>query len=396
MNKKKKIFIILIILILVLVAVLIARNLVEQHKKDTYIYTSIEEFKTPKDVIKYLGSEFVKQEPSKADEFELDIYLKFKLDLFTNDNVSNKEYYNKMMDMIAYVLDYKSFRLIDDEKELLIVVICDSENKRIKLKYINGDENYFGNTQSQKNLEEFEKIKITDLEIQSQELIDLINNDWKSTKLNLGTKAKSLGKYDIYEDGIEIRNVYKKVFNIVFNENYNKPVLNGITTKMKKEEIIEILGNPTIVDEKEDIFGYKSNNIYVFFTYGDISIYRVEDYDTSVFVDLVKNYIEGTTNVKQFVSSITDIWPDYDIYDYDKNFVNLVYTLKGVKIQFNVTSNHGVIIYNNYTGEILEGMTTENVDLEKTKNKVFFENTNTLLENEINRIYYYEAEMQTS
>lgn len=396
MNKKKKIFIILIILILVLVAVLITRNIVEQHKKDTYIYTSIEEFETPKDVIKYLGSEFVKQEASKSDEFELDIYLKFKLDLFTNDNVSNKEYYNKMMDMIAYVLDYKSFRLIDDEKELLIVVICDSENKRIKLKYINGDENYFGNTQSQKNLEEFEEIKITDLEIQSQELIDLINNDWKSTKLNLGTKAKSLGKYDIYEDGIEIRNVYKKVFNIVFNENYNKPVLNGITTKMKKEEIIEILGNPTIVDEKEDIFGYKSNNIYVFFTYGDISIYRVENYDTSVFVDLVKNYIEGTTNVKQFVSGITDTWPDYDIYDYDKNFVNLVYTLKGVKIQFNVTSNHGVIIYNNYTGEILEGMTTENVDLEKTKNKVFFENTNTLLENEINRIYYYEVEMQMS
>ena len=296
------------------------------------------------------------------------------------------------MDMMAYVLNYQSFRLIDDEKEILISVICDSENGRIKRKYINGDYNYFGNTESQNELSQFEKISTTQFEIQSPEIIDLINNDWKATSVNLGEKTGTFGKYDVYNNGqIQTRTVYKKIFNIVFKEDYTNPVINGITPQMQKEEIIEILGEPTITSKDVDVFGYRGENIYVFFTYGDISVYRVENYDSTKFAKLVEDYINGA-DVKTFVSGITDIWPDYDQYDYNENFVNLVYTLKGIKIQFNITSNHGVVVYNNYEGQILEGVTIENINLNETKNIVFFENENTMLQNEITRADFYEAE----
>lgn len=388
MNKKKKILIILIILLITLVSILLLRTLLEKKQEENKVYNTIEDFQKPEEVIKYLGSEFIKQEDSKAEGFTTDIYMKFKLDLYT-DKTSNEEYYNQMMDMISYTLNYNSFRLIDDEKQMLIAVICDNQNGRIKRKYINGDSNYFGTQQSNQNLKQMQETKTTNMEIQSPELIELINNNWKASSVNLGTKTGEFGKYDTYEaEGIQARNVYKKVFNIVFKQNYQKPVINGITTSMNEEQIKQILGKPSIESEDMQIFGYKGNDIYVFFTYGDISIYRVEEYNSTEFAKLVENYINGT-DVKTFVSGITDIWPDYDQYYYNENFVNLIYTLKGIKIQFNITRNHGVIVHNNYEGQIIQGMTTQNINTEELQNKVFFENTNTMLENEITRANYY-------
>lgn len=382
MNKKKKILIILIILLITLVSILLLRTLLEKKQEENKVYNTIEDFQKPEEVIKYLGSEFIKQEDSKAEGFTTDIYMKFKLDLYT-DKTSNEEYYNQMMDMISYTLNYNSFRLIDDEKQMLIAVICDNQNGRIKRKYINGDSNYFGTQQSNQNLKQMQETKTTNIEIQSPELIELINNNWKASSVNLGTKTGEFGKYDTYEgEGIQARNVYKKVFNIVFKENYQKPVINGITTSMNEEQIKQILGKPSIVSEDMQIFGYKGNDIYVFFSQNRISIYRVEYYDTLEFIEIVKKYTEDK-DVKKFVSSITDIWPDYDEYEYGSEYINLEYTLKGIKIRFNVTRNHGVIIYNNCDKAIFS-----NEDSEILKNNVFYENKNAILLNEEGQIRY--------
>lgn len=382
MNKKKKMLIILIILLIVLVSILLLRTLLEKKQKENKTYNTIEDFKTPEDVVRYLDGEFIKQEESKSEGFKTDIYIKFKVDLYTG-KTSNEEYYNKMMDMISYSLNYNSFRLIDDSREMLIAVICDSQNGRIKRKYINGDSNYFGSAQSQQNLQQMQETKTTPMEIQSPELIELINNNWKASGVNFGEKTGTFNKYDIYEaEGIQARNVYKKVFNIVFKENYENPIINGITTKTSTEEIKQILGNPSIVSKDMNIFGYKGQDIYVFFEENRISVYRVEYYDTLEFIEIVKKYIEDK-DVKKFVSSITDIWPDYDEYEYSSDYINLEYTLKGIKIRFNVTKNHGVIIYNNCDKAIFSEL-----DSELLKNNVFYENKNAILANEEGQIRY--------
>ena len=115
-------------------------------------------------------------------------------------------------------------------------------------------------------------------------------------------------------------------------------------------EIINILGTPTFGNEQDIVIGYKGKDIYVFFSKDEISVYRVEkSYDFKEFEDLISRFNENK-NVKTFVSGATDIWPDYDLYTYDSDYVNLQYSLKGIKIQFNITKNHGVIIYNNYIG----------------------------------------------
>ena len=57
-------------------------------------------------------------------------------------------------------------------------------------------------------------------------------------------------------------------------------------------------------------------------------------------------------NMNEFLDKLTDLWPDYDKYEYDSNYVEIWYTLKGVKIQYNSTNPQGIQIYENYKGDL--------------------------------------------
>ena len=61
-------------------------------------------------------------------------------------------------------------------------------------------------------------------------------------------------------------------------------------------------------------------------------------------------------NSKKLASDITDLWSDYNEYEVNLNQIDIEYALRGIKIQFNVDSYNGIIIYNNYKGEIEEGI----------------------------------------
>ena len=79
------------------------------------------------------------------------------------------------------------------------------------------------------------------------------------------------------------------------------------------------------------------------------------------FFTLIEKILKGIKNIKDFVNGVTDIWPDYDIYDWGTNYIDLRYTLKGIKIQFNVSNANGMIYDNNYTAEIRKGLTVQDI-----------------------------------
>ena len=393
MSNKNKVIIVIVITLLVLVIVLVqVRNfLMEREIKETP-YTTVEEFSELQELITYLDCEYIGEETSTDENFTLDIYLEFKYDLYT-DNVSNEEFYNRVISLIAERLNYDSFRLIDDQKEILILVLCDYENKAISKVYINGKDNYFGQQESVNALQDYEETPLTGMTIQSQQLAYLIQNDWITENANLGTKtaeADEYNEYAIYEDGeYEIKTVYRRAFNIIFNSTHTEPILNNITTTTELNEVINILGEPTFGSIEEGLIGYKGSYIYVFFTGTQISVYRNQtDISTDNFVTLL-NLFEENEDIKSFVSSLTDVWPDYDLYDYDENYVNLKYTLKGIKIQFNVTEDNGVIVHYNYPGYLRESkklidIKNENIEL---PNWIYF--------NSIDSVYEYEKERVT-
>lgn len=380
MTKKKKRIVILVSAIVLFVAILILRNILIDIKGKQKKFNSLDDFTTPKEVIEYMEGKYIKETESIEEDFYLDIYANLKVNLYTNET-SNEEYYRTTVRIMANTLKYKNFRIIDDEKKNLIAVICDEENSKISRTYINGDDSYFATQDSKIKFEKAQDTPITEFKIESAELNSLINKNWNKTAINTAN-ANEFNDYLYLDNGMAIRNVYKKVFNILFRNNYSNNVLNGIKPNTSLEDVTKILGKPTFGSIEENLIGYKGTDIYAFFTGREISIYRVENYETDELIELLKNFQEER-DVKKFVSSITDMWPDYEEYVYGEHFVNLIYALKGIKIQFNITPSHGVIVGNNYAGD-REFLKKLKEDLEIKE--IYFDNTDFVYEIELERI----------
>lgn len=372
MPKKKNVKKILIIVVILFALILgvreLALNAIERAKLENKTYTSISDFTSVKEIAKYMGCTYIKEEPSTGEKYDIDIYLKFKYPLYT-DEVSNEDYYYKMIALMLEYLNYQNIRLIDQENDIVIAVECDKEKKEIENLLINGEDNYFGTQENLKQIQKYQQLNVSELEIQAQEIKDLISSNWITSQVNFGTKESTFNNYDIYfDEGVEVKTISKKVFNIVFTEKYSNPVVNGIKVNTSFDEIKNILGEPTfnhsnyIENKQKDIgyIGYKGKDIYVFFSENEISIYRVETIDTSTgLADAIANF-NNNTETRSFISAITDMWPDYDLYGYDDDNLMLKYTLRGIKIAF-TPSEAGVYVYNNYNGYIADGVTIENI-----------------------------------
>ena len=357
-NKKKIIIIFSIVLLLFLITILLIRNnqnkkqqeYIKQEQQRVKQYTSINSFQNIEEVALYLNSKFIKQEKSNTENIEFDIYMELAEKVQDNEKI-NKEFYNKLIQYTAYVLKYKNFAIIDENSKTTIHVICE-ENEQLVAKYfINGIENYFEVVESEKNAKQISEVEPIKVEVTSNVLKDIINNNWNMNNVNLGTKESTYRGYDIYfDEGIEVRNVNRKVFNIIFTEKYNENVINKLNAKTSKEEIEKILGKPHF--ESGNLIGYKTEKFYIFFYNNQISIYKIEEYKTEEVAKIFEKYVE-TKNIEQLINELKQEWKDYDIFENNENKITLQYTLKGICIQFNDTSKRGIILYNNYKGKVL-------------------------------------------
>ena len=210
-------------------------------------------------------------------------------------------------------------------------------------------------------IEEYKETPTTEFIVQSQIIQELIRTNW-STNVNLGTEEEKREDYRIYlNEGLEVKKVDNKVFNIVFTENHANTLVNGIKVGETIDTVISILGTPTFGSKNEGLVGYKGEQFYIFFMEKEISVYPVlKNYETEEFMQLVTTYTEEG-NASNFVNEVTGLWSDYDLYEHDTNYVKLRYTLKGIEIQFNITPNHGITYYQNYQGEIKEGINFSNL-----------------------------------
>lgn len=212
-------------------------------------------------------------------------------------------------------------------------------------------------------IEQYQPTPITELEIQSQEIQELIQKEWYTNQVNFGTEESTYENYVIYfDEGIEVRTIARKVFNLIFTENYTQVVTNGLRVGESFENIIETLGEPTFGTQEEELIGYLGEQIYVFFSENEISIYPVgkSEEDLTEFFALVTKYGEDK-NSWNFGNELTELWKDYDKYTYNQDYADIIYSLKGLRVQFNYTTKNGITLYHNYKGEILEGITLQDL-----------------------------------
>ena len=401
-RKVKKIIVILAILLIIILTITYYVFKENERKKNTEEYyankeyNSKEDFNTVEEVLVFKGVKFIKQTKSSDDKYIADIYVKLNQPLYTEEE-DNEQFYTNMIVLLAYVQKYNNFRVIDEENEITLSVFCNSKQQTVTTIAVNGVTNYWNIKRRETAIAQIEGVIKTDLNIQSDEINKLIMNEWRRNKLDIEVQKNKTGTYEIFtEKGLEIRTVYKKVFNIVFTKQYNKSVVNNIKPGTDLNKIEEILGKPIYGSSTIGIMGYKSSEIYIFFTQEDISVYRVEKEYQNLedFFTLIEKF-ERDKNIKDFVNGVTDIWPDYDIYDWGTNYIDLRYTLKGIKIQFNVSNANGMIYDNNYTAEIRKGLTVQDIknDISKLPKYTHFEEEGGIWEIETQR-YYDKTEIE--
>lgn len=354
-TKKKKLFtskqlfiIGIAAIVLLLVMISIALNPTGKKKEAEVKEESglVKDFKNEKDVIEYYESVYYSTEKSSAEGYDIDIYVSFKHDLYENDE-SQEIWFKSLYEKIAYVTDKKSFRLIDEAKNIYIEVKCTSGG--ISEVRINGELDYFRKIDSKKSKDKNFKAEVLDLSIDADVLKELIDQRWNVKNVDLGSKESTYYKYDVYfEEGYEIRTIQGKLYNIVFTKKFNGPVVGGYNVGTSQEKIKAFLGTTY---EEGSIIGYKTKDFYVWFSSDEISIYPIYKTDYKDFEQLAKKYNENR-NANEFMYKITDIWPDYDLYEYNENYVKISYANKGVQFEYSVEYPIGIKLYENYTGSL--------------------------------------------
>lgn len=350
------------------------RNNQEQKTNNTDLNR---ELSSVQEIVEYLEATYVSTEDSKASGYDIDIYVNFPHNLYEGE-ISKEIYFKNFYEKIARITNFKSFRLIDSNRKITIEIKC--ENGKIKEVKINGETDYYQKTLSAKSKDNMLEFETKEFKINSPELQSLINNNWVTANASLGTPESKFYKYDVYfDEGYEIRTIQGKTFNIVFNKKYGNDVIEGYKPGDDLEKIKTSLGTPY---ENKNMIEYKTKDFYVIFSNEEISIYPNRRNDYTEFEKLVEKYNEKQ-DINDFIYELTDIWPDYDIYNNDNNYVELYYTLKGVKISFSSRDSEGIQIYENYKGDL-------KTNTEEYKNVYYKLDQNLMLEAESERRFVHE------
>ena len=386
MPRRKTIKIVLIVILILILVIIAVRALVLYNEKQSQFeekrYDTPADFYTVEEVARYMDCEYIREEKPKNESYDLDIYLKFKYDLYT-DGASNKDYFYRAIVLFAQVTGYQNIRLIDEERDILIAIYGDPEEEKISRLYINGKENYFGETDTLQELDKYTSAATVRIDVKSPLLQDIIKNDWDTTKVNLGSQESSLDEYEIYfDEGYRVKKRATTIFNIEFTDKYTEPVVNNIKVGTSFEEIQNQMGTPAFGGTEYNFIGYMSYNLYVFFWEDRISVYKVDSMtDEQQFLTLFEKFRQDL-DLRSFVNALTDMWPDYSYYAYDTDYLQLTYILKGIDIKINIDMDNGVTFYSNYNGSYLQDLIQQKDNL---PSYTYFNNDNLVYKNEYSK-----------
>lgn len=331
----------IVLLFIIIAIVSVARN--ESQNKNVNVSTG---FSSIKQIVEHYNSTYKKDTYVQNREYPTEIELVFKCDLYENGE-SNEEFFNDIINDIVKFVNYTNVRFIDETRDIEIKVIC--KNGSIDSIIINDIEDYFIYMDSQAELSKYKEIDTINLSANSEELIQVINNNWNSNTY-FGTRESIFRNYNIcFDEGIEYRKIGSNIYNIIFTKNYNGPVVNNLTVGIDLDAIEDYFGKAPFKDEDLKVIGYKGLDFYTFFTEDEISIYRKVTTDYSDFWELADRFLDEELDFKDFMNELTYIWPDYSEYNYDSNYMFISYPTRGVDVKLNDEDISGIVLYNNIT-----------------------------------------------
>lgn len=301
--------------------------------------------KTVEQIIREFGGEYIAEVAVEDDDNYPEQHLvKFNKPLVDADGNTNRSAYEELIKEIAIGVKYRNTELVDEDGGIKINIIC--SNGEIETVMINGVENYFDVIEEQLAMKNYSEIKITDFEVQAVELINLLRNNWSTT---YGEEESEFQRYKEYSSrGFKVKYLNNDFYNIIFTTNYDDYVVNNIKPSDNLERAQSILGTPTFKNENDSMIGYKGKDFYVFFSEGEISVYR--NYKTDNYNDLIaliESFDKGDSSINKVFSKITEIWPEYNEYIYIEDGFYVSFPTHGVAIKWNYDKLKHFIVYNN-------------------------------------------------
>ena len=357
--KDKKIFKYILIILLIILVIALVRQLLKEN-----IGININELTS---TLQKTGTKLLKAESGKEKEYRIDIYLKFGQEPSEDEN-SNKKYFEHLMTLINPILKKKNFRLIDKDKDM---IIRGKFNANGIIKYIvNNDINYFENIASLENIGNLPKESdLINPVIKSQELIDLLNNDWnRNTSKTIGKITRSVKNVDYYDNnGYRIKMIDGKVAAIIFNKSYNNEVFEGIYPGMPENDFKYRNINTNSSDLSTQ--GFDTAKYTVYYNERKVFVTRKKTYDEKKNIEFEKavNELLKNKDYNQFYKKAIDIYPDFYIKKITTDSMYISFPLEGFEIKYNyaysksIDKETGIYIYSNYKGKIYSNKTLADI-----------------------------------
>ncbi len=126
LTKKEKIILIIsgTFAFLIILGVAMLPTKIKQKPEETKTNENLsKELTNIEEIVTYLESTFISSEDSKKEGFDTDIYVSFKYSLYEREE-SKEIYFTNFYEKIARVMNFKSFRIIDNSKGITIEVKC--------------------------------------------------------------------------------------------------------------------------------------------------------------------------------------------------------------------------------------------------------------------------------
>lgn len=375
-SKKKKIIIIIIIAFLIF---FILGALRKMNKK----YITIDDFTNVRELVEYYNCKYISLKNSDAEGYDKDLRIYFPLAPVDEVyDVSNQTFYENVIKDVCNKLNYKPYRIIDEKRGLTIEIKYNEEDKIVEYR-INNDNNFFKTQMAKSTLNKRgesldEKLsKNTRLNINSEELKILANNNWKNSS-SLGNKYRFSDTREIYWDkGFETRVSGGSVLYIKFTERYHDEIVSGITTGLDNEKIKSILGNPDYVgldSESIDIVGYVLNHCYYFFSKGEVYVCNIEEVDTKKDNEMITAFeqMNKDGDYATFCDKLTTLYTDYSKYFSNDSMTEISYPTRGIKFCLGYNNLNGMEFYGNYRGKYsLDNNGTQNCSFYYNKDLMF-------------------------
>lgn len=221
-----------------------------------------------------------------------------------------------------------------------------------------------------------DSVKKENLKINEPLITEVIQNpDLDPLSLN-GLTAYYLDGFSFESGKILIYQKFGNIKSIIFRPSFNRAIIEDLTVNSTKDEILRKLNVDESVVVRENYIFVESDDIAVVFAYNAkyAAVYFKDKSKKSVeeFIKLTKKYAKDD-NIKDYITGMTDKYPNYSDYSYNAYKVFLRYPELGIEIQKNENTNYdGIYIYENapeFTKLIEELKTIKFIGGIKVRNK---------------------------